>query len=440
MSLPRFIDSSLNRRQMLSLLGTGTLGAALLSACGGPTASDGPYQGDFVIVSAGEQQQNEPLIKAIEEAHAGIKVVWRHFPAEQFTSLFGAASVAGDQIDIMDLNGQDLRRYAVSNQLLDLSTFPQRDRFAEVAQKTYTIKEKLWALPKGGISGFPFFYNKKLLQQVGFTEDPETYDDLKQLLPELQKIGAVPVTHPGKNIYLWPVWYFWAFSQTTKNQSVEQTFQTLAGDLTFTTPESVAALELIYNYARDGMFIESVNSLDDDGAALALTQGQAAFLYRHVSFINTIREGNYPDLELELTSPLLAVSDTSVRREMPGGTGSALCVYGKIDPSRQNLAMEVIDLMTNDEWSKWSTEQGAEPASTNINVQASEDPLAMKYAEQCAPNQTIYLDWYWPPEITNAFQQNIQGLVLDRIKPDAAAQAIQKVMDNLRKDDYVFEN
>jgi raffinose/stachyose/melibiose transport system substrate-binding protein len=321
-----------------------------------------------------------------------------------------------------------------------MSDFAHKDRFTDTALKTYTIKEKLWALPRGGSSGFPFFYNNKLLQQVGFTKEPTSYDDLKQLAPELKKLGVAPFTHAGKNIYLWPVWFFWAYAQATNNQAVENTFKTLAGDVKFTAPEYVAALEMIYKYAQDGMFIQSVNSLDSDGAAVTFTQSKAAFLYTHSSFISTVRSGSFSKVDLALTSPLLMGSDSSIKRELPGGTGDALGVYAKIDPARKQLATEIADLMTSDKWSKWASDLNADPASCNKNVKASSDPLAVKYAQTCAPNQTTYLDWYWPPEITKAFQENIQSLVTGTGKPDTAAQKIEKVMEGLRQDGYTFES
>lgn len=440
MSFDATTNKGMNRRQMLTLLGTGAVGAALAACGSSASSSGGSYQGKFVIVSIGDQKQNEPLIKGIQQAHPGAQIVWRTFPSERFTELFSAASVARDQIDLMDLNGQDLRRYAVGNQLLDMSNFVSRNRFTDVAQKTYTIKNKLWALPRGGSSGFPFFYNKKLLQQVGFTKDPSSYEDLKQLAPELKKIGAAPFTHAGKNIYLWPVWFFWAYAQATNNQAVEGTFKTLAGDVKFTAPEYVAALEMIYKYAQDGMFIQAVNSLDNDGAAVTFTQGKAAFYYNHSSFISTIRKGSFNKVDLSLTAPLLMGNDTAIKRELPGGTGNALGVYAKVDPSRKQLAIDIADLMTSDKWSKWASDLSADPASCNKNVTASTDPLAQKYARECAPIQTTYLDWYWPPEITKAFQQGIQSLITGTGKPNTAAQQIQKVMDGLRQDGYTFEN
>jgi raffinose/stachyose/melibiose transport system substrate-binding protein len=440
MSFDEITRTEMDRRQMLKLLGTGAMGVALASCGGTPAASSGPYKGKFVIVSAGDEKQNQPLIKGIEAAFPGVQIVWRGLTSERFTELFTASELAHDQIDIMDLNGQDLRRYAVGNKLVDLDNFPHKDRFVPLALKTYTIKNKLWALARGGISGFTFFYNKKLLAQVGFNQAPQTYDDLLKLAPELKKIGVAPFVHAGKNIYLWPVWQFWAYSQTSNNQSVNNTFKTLAGDMKFTDPEQVAALELIYKYAQDGMFIQSVNNLDSDGAVVNFTQGKGAFFYTHSSFIGTYRKGQYPKLDLDLVPPVLSVSNTNVKREMPGGTGSATCVYSKIAPERQQLAMNILDLMTSDKWSKWASDLNADAASCNKDVQASNDPLAVKYAKECAPIQNTYLDWYWPPEITRAFQENIQSLITGSQKPDTAAQKIQKVMDGLRQDGYTFAN
>jgi raffinose/stachyose/melibiose transport system substrate-binding protein len=429
----------IDRRQMLQLLGTGALGAALAS-CGSTSTSNGPYKGNFVIMSVNDPNQNKQVIQAIEAAHPGVKVVWRNLTSEQFTQLFTAAEVAGDQIDIMDLNGQDLRRYAVGNKMKDLSNLTYKDRFRPLGLKTYTIDNKLWALPRGGISGFTFFYNKQLLNKVGMTSPPQTYDDLKALNQELNKIGVATFVHAGKDIYLWPVWYFWTHAQTSNNQSVENTYQTLAGHKKFTDPESVAALEIIARFAQDGLFIKSVNSLDSNAALLLFTQGKAAFFYTHSSIIGTYRQGSYPKLDLSLIPPVLSVPDTTVKRQMPGGTGDALGIYAKIDSSREQLAYSILDLMTSDKLIKQMNIQNGDPVSCNANVQASNDPLALIYARQCEPNQSIYLDWYWPPEVTTAFQQNIQGIVAGVKTPSQAAQSVQQVLDQLRQSqDYTFQ-
>ena len=403
-------------------------------------APAGPYEGDFVIMSAGNPDQNAPLIQAIEEAHPGVTVKWNGLTSERFTELFAAAEVAGDQIDIMDLNGQDLRRYAVGGKFKDLSDLDYLDRFRPVGIQTYTIGGTLWALPRGGISGFPFLINKKLLEAAGITEEPETYADLLTAGAAVKEIGAAPFVHAGKNIYLWPIWHFFAYAQTTGNQPVEKTWDILQGNSKFTDPESVAALEILNQYARDDMFIESVNSLDGDGAWIAFTQGKGAFWYEHAWRVGLYREGDYPELDLSLMPPALSVEEEGVMRMLPGGTGSATGIYAKVAPERVDVAHSVLDLMTSDEWVKWSNDLNKDPVSTNVNVQASDDPLALKYAEECAPYQFTYLDWYWPPEITRSFQENQQAIVAGTKTADQAAESIQSAMDELYADGYVFES
>ncbi|MEN9937612.1 MAG: hypothetical protein RLZZ387_4191 [Chloroflexota bacterium] len=456
MSSPR-----ISRRQMLRLLAASGAGA-VLAACGAPaapTASEptgapaegasqptaapasgsSAYTGKFVIMSAGNAEQNQPLITAIQDAHPGVTVEWRNLPSERYVELFTAAEVAGDQIDMMDLNGQDLRRYALGGKMRDLSDLTYRDRFQDVGLQTYTIRSKLWALPRGGVSGFTFLYNKKALEKVGFTQEPATYDDLKALAPALKDAGIAVFTHPGKNIYLWPVWQFWAHAQTSGNKAIENTAKTLAGEMKFTDPEHVAALEALYRFAQDGMFIDSVNSLDGDAAWLPFAQGKAAFFYTHSSRIGSYRENqqDFPELDMSLIPPVQIAPD--VARQMPGGTGSATGIYANVAPEREALAYSILDLMTSDKWVKWSNDLNKDPVSTNKNVEASNDPLALKYAAECAPNQITYLDWNWPPEITRAFQENQQALVAGTLAPDAAAQAIQDVLDELYQDGYTFE-
>jgi raffinose/stachyose/melibiose transport system substrate-binding protein len=437
------------RREFLKAAGL-TVGASLLASCT-PAAAPAPtkaaeaaagapaYKGKFVIMSsAGDTKKLEPWLTKMNAAFPGVEFDFRPLSSEKYTELFAASEVAGDQIDLMDLNGQDLRRYATGKKLKDLSNLAYKDRFRQVGLDTYTVQGKLWALPVGGIDGFTFLYNKKLFEKIG-AKEPETYDDLKAVAAELKKIGVAPFAHEGKNIYMWPVWQFWAYGQTSGNKSIENTFKTLAGDMKFTDPEHVAALEILYRFAQDGMFIDGVNSLDSDGAWLSFAQAKAAFFYTHVWRIGFVKDNPSPDLDMSLIAPVRYVSDAAVKRQMPGGTGSAVSIYSKIAPERVDTAMALLDWWSSDESVKFFNELNASPVSTNKNVQASDNPIALKYAKECADNQTTYLDWFWPPEITRSFQEQQQSLVAGSTTPDKAAAEIQKVLDELYKGGYKFE-
>jgi ABC-type glycerol-3-phosphate transport system substrate-binding protein len=87
----------------------------------------------------------------------------------------------------------------------------------------------------------------------------------------------------------------------------------------------------------------------------------------------------------------------------------------------------------------WANKDNNDPVSCNANVQASDDPIAVEYGRTCAPNQIVYLDWFWPPEITRSFQEQQQAIVAGTVKPDEAAANIQKAMDELYFDGYEFQ-
>lgn len=437
---------SVSRRSVITTAAAVALAgraSGALAAPGGarpqPTRAGQDYQGKFVIASVQEVEQAKSTIDAINVAYPGVDLEWRYMPSERYTELFTASEVAGDQIDLMDLNGQDLRRYAVGDRLQDLSGLSYLDRFRPVAVQTYTIGGKTWALPRGGIGGFTFFYNQKALDKIGATAPPETYADLVAMAPALKDAGIAPFVHPGKNIYLWPIWQFWAYAQTSGNKSLEGTFSVLAGDAKFTDPEHVAALEILSKFAEDGMFIDGVNTLDSDAALLQFTRGEGLFYYTHSGVIGTFRQGDYPDLDLQLIQPVLSVEDANVARQLPGGTGNALGLYAKIDESRATVAAGIMDVMTSDAVVQAFNQQNGDPVSCNANVVASDDPLALAYAEKCSPNQITYLDWFWPPEITRAFQENQQAIVSGDSSPEDAAQAIQDTLDDLYADGYEFE-
>ena len=444
------LSRNMSRREWLRLCAWGGA-SVLLSSCGAPveptkevtslepTVATEPaqtgYQGKFVILSTREADEQADLIQAIEAAHPGVEVEWRFLEETRFTELFAAAEVAGDQIDILDLNGQDYRRYALGGQLKELSDIAYLDRFQDVCLRT--ARDKLYALPRGGIDGFVIFYNKKALEKIGVTDALETYDQLLEIQPELVKADIIPMVYEGKVIYMWPVWFFFAHAQTAGNKSIEHAMKTLSGEMKFTDPEYVEALEIVNRYARDGMFIDSVLSLDFESAWLEFSQGNVAFWYDGPWRIKTWREGDYPDLDLDLMPPFQHVA--SAKRELPGATGLSAGIYSKIAPEREEVALSILDQMTSDEWVLYWNKIFGYVASCNKGQVPDDDPLAIKFSNECAPLRITFEDWIWPPEVTRAFQENLQAIVAGTVNPDEGAKSIQKVMDDLYKDGYTFE-
>jgi ABC-type glycerol-3-phosphate transport system substrate-binding protein len=136
-------------------------------------------------------------LKAFETANPGLTTKLVLYPEEKFVAMYTAAQTAGEQVDLLNLNGQDLRRYATSNALLSFDSISYKERFIPEALVPYTVNGHLWGLPAGAAGGFVVFTNRALLERLGL-KVPSTYDELKQVGDALRAKGFSAFTHPGK--------------------------------------------------------------------------------------------------------------------------------------------------------------------------------------------------------------------------------------------------
>jgi len=444
------MNKHLSRRDFLKL-SAGAAGVGILAACAAPAqptpapavpapaakATDAPkaappatgdYKGKFVVISVATDQRGEGKLGTMfEQANPGVQVTHVTFPSEKFVELYTAVKNTKEQVDILELNGQDLRRYATSGDLVDLSSIvTYKDRFRPVGLRTYTINDKLWALPWGGIGGFNIYYNKSILDKKGMTY-PKTYAELVDIGKKLKPDGIAAYTHAGKNIYLWPVWFFTTYAQTSGNQSNEKTLKTLRGELKFTDPEVVAALAAIFKFAEDGLFIAGVNSQDSPASIANIVTNRAAFALG--LDVNAVRDATPADVSLAADLLPKIVDKPEVKSQYPGGTGIALSIPVGVAPERRKLAESFLDFVTRDE-SMAVYRDTNKLAVLTTKLEGSNDPLSKQVAG-LVDNLTTYLDWLWPPQITRAFQEGIQAGVAKQKNADEVASDIQKEFDKL---------
>lgn len=431
------------RRTGLGLVGAGLVPAApMLAGCGTSgelgrpsSRSGGGKTGSLSMIGVAQPNPGRGFTKLLDDykKRAGVETKYQYFPSERFVALFTAAQKANQPLDVLLLNGQDIRRYATNGTLLPLDV-DYVDRFRPLGPKTYTINGKLWGVPTGGQGGFMILNNKKLLDEIG-ADYPTTYDDLRAIGTELTKKGIATFTHPGKNVYLWPVWFFSTYAQTTKNRSEEKTIALLKGDGKFTEPEVTEALDLVFAFRRHGLFGKDVLSIDTDGSMANMQRRKAAFwLGGDFGGISQDHPAGV-DPRLEVLPRLVA--DTSVKSQFPGGPGSPLCLYKSISKDNEEAARKLIDYLSSDASASYLVQDGHGAFTTNAKAQGSDDPAA-KEAAKYIDRMTVYLDWYWPPEITAAFQQGIQAGVAGTKTAEQVAVDIQKTWEKVQQGGWTF--
>ncbi len=425
------------------LLGSAALaGAALTPTFASRAAAADPlaYKGELTVVSLQRNppdQAYEGIVSAFEAAHPGITVKTTEYPSERFVALLTASLAAGEPVDMLMLNGQDLRRYAVDGTLGALDGLVgDTSRFAPAALETGRIDGKQWGVPYGWYGGFPIFVNKAVLDKNGLSA-PRSYEDFLVIRDKLKAAGIKTFTHPGKNIYLWPVWFFTTFGQTSKNRSIERTVEILTGKGKFTDPDVVEALDLVFRFGKDELITRSVFSLDTPNAVAEFSSGRAAFFMQHDGLIQQILTAKPAAVDLDvMLMPNLVGGD--VKSQFPGGPAAVLAVPAKVEGDRKAATLALVAALTSDQANAEVIKLNNGTVPVNTAVKGSDVPQIAKLIK-LSDGLVTYLDWNWPPEITRVFQEGMQAGVAGQTTGAAVAEKAQATLDRLVSEGYAFK-
>jgi raffinose/stachyose/melibiose transport system substrate-binding protein len=434
-------ENRLTRRQFIHRSGKAALVtslAGLVSPLAGTSRAAGNTSGSLVVISQTGAAPDKALPKALEEfeaANPGVTTKLVLYPEEKFVAMYTAAQTAGEQVDLLNLNGQDLRRYATANALLSFDSISYKNRFIPEALTPYTVNGQLWGLPAGAAGGFVVFTNRALLDKVGL-KTPSTYEELKAVGEALRAKGLSAFTHPGKVIYMWPVWFFTTFAQTSGNRPIERTIEILSGKGKFTDPDFVEGLDLVFQFSRDKLFSPGVFGLDFANAQSEFQTGKACFYLFHDSIAKGLHEAEGEQLKLDfMLMPKLVKKP--VISQYPGGPGLVMAIPARIDPARKELALRLIDFLSSDDVNRESMQINGGAVPVNANVPPSDLPFYQKEKTEISKMVT-YLDWFYPPEITTGLQEGLQSGLAGRITAEALAKNLQALLERLTNAGYHF--
>src|SRR5260370_4642721 len=108
----------------------------------GSALADESYTGDLVLVSQFGATPDKALPKLLENfktANPGLNTKTVLYPQEKFVALYTAAQPPGEQIHVLMLNGQDLRRYPTSESLIPFDDVPFKNRFIPEALRPFPL-------------------------------------------------------------------------------------------------------------------------------------------------------------------------------------------------------------------------------------------------------------------------------------------------------------
>ncbi|MFC5452431.1 extracellular solute-binding protein [Paenibacillus aestuarii] len=438
---------------------------SFMAACSSAGGSGNSGNTDKPAVASGEDKSKTSNDKAVSElVFFGVDIdvdkegkYWKSFEDEnkvkikvvttksdKFMETFMASHNAKQTIDILRLNGQDVRFMSTAGMIKDITdqVSPYKDRFNTAALSPFSFGGKIFGVPTGSMSTSAIFYNKKILDANGL-KPPTSLQDLEALNAALKQKGLSTFAFMGKDIYMWPMWFFQTFAQASGNKSVERTMDTLRGKAKFTDADYVAAMKALQQIGKSGSYIPGVNGVDATAAKAIFSTGKAAMFYggswESAGFIKSAKDSG-GKIDLAVAKFPLISDQAGIKAESTGGSGAALAISSTIDPNKEALAKKFLDYWTSDKLQQQMLNDNNGVFAVNVNVKSnSTDPVIDDLTKNYLKDTVTFLDWYWPPEITKAFQQNIQAVVGGQKEPEAAMQEIQKTFDDLVAKGYNFD-
>ncbi len=353
-----------------------------------------------------------------------------------FLQKLTVSATAGDPIDVIMTNGQYVRSLYSRGMLAELSgaISDPTSRFNQSALDAYTYSDKLYALPWNAATTSAVFYNKAIFEQYGLSV-PKTYEELVEVTSKLKENGIHGIAFGGASKFMYPMWYFETLAQTSDNNSLQLTYETLQGNAKFTDPAYVAAMEALAQFGKDGIFQPGVNGADSDAGKALFASGKAAMFYG-----GTWELGNFEQqLGDKLGVTLFPIIKSGVKAEMTGSGGDGIGLYAEVAPERRDLAIKFIEYMTSDKVNAlYNSVDSGVALPSNKNSAVKDDPLVKQLQAEHLPVTTTFLDWFWPQEVVQEFQFQIQAVVGQASSAQEAMEKIQDVFDGLVKNGYDF--
>ena len=305
---------------------------------------------------------------------------------------------------------------------------PFQSNIDAAALGAFTVNGDVYGVPISTLSTSTIFYNVDLFKKLGIPVPP-SYDDLKAAVPKFKEAGIIPLLHQGSNTVMWPMWYFETLSQATGN-AVDKTQKNLEGTAKFSDPADVEAFALIKQWVDDGILSKDSLAVDMDGMRAAFASGKSAMYYGGTWEIPSL-QSSVKDFRWGVFA-FPQMDGVSGKPGHGGGADNGICVSSSIKPEKLDAAIRFVGYLTKPEVATLYLAPEQPIAASIKGVPQVEDAYAVELRKEAFPATIKFLDWIWPSEVSTATASAIAGVVGGTMTPEAAAQSVQAVFDDLK--------
>ncbi len=303
--------------------------ACLAVALGTTGQADSRKPVTFWYEAANPDQQkvvDESLVKPFDAANPG-EDLQLSYRGNALDKQLRVALLSGSGPDVVYTAGPSyVATMAQAGQLLPLDSYAAQEKWGDkilpLFLKIGTYDGKLYSLPKT-YESMHLYYDKVLFQRNGWTP-PKTLAELETLAEAMKAKGLVPF---GAGNADWRGTNEWYVTIVLNNYAgPENVAKALRGEMAWTDPVFVQAIELLKSWYQKGYFGQNYFSLTDEQAFATIANGQSGMSPNGTwafSWVGTYFNGKDHDVGVV---PFPTLRDGLAYPIYPLGIGSTLSI------------------------------------------------------------------------------------------------------------------
>ena len=291
------------------------LALIMLLALPAATFAEAPVKFTYIDFQAyGLEFMDELMRKFGEENNVEFEII---HSANGYGDIMAGRVNTGDIPDIFQVEAgpamEPYMEYAV-----DLTGEPMLEGFVDELLSGVTFDGRVMAVPGGPVC-IAFMYNKKVFDEAGITQMPQTIDELEALCEELQSKGITPFAFGHQASWITGQMAASFISQENVLDPMDTIAKLNSGELTFDTlryyKNVFRVIDLTLKYG-----VEKTMEYDWERSEVALANGDAAIIHMGSWAEPLLVEFN-PDVELAFMPIPVTDDGSAIPRIMAGPTG-----------------------------------------------------------------------------------------------------------------------
>lgn len=369
------------------------------------------------------------IITKFNEEHEGIRIKVESIPHDQYETKL-RTQAAGKQLpDMMRVwPGARTAPLAEGGALLPLN--PIIDHWEGIIPdailQDYAIDGNYYAIPANISETSLIFYNKELLQEVGFNEFPSTYVELKELIQALNDKEITPIALGNRSI--WPLQSVYISTIGDRHTGSNFLKEVLNGNESFENEQFIKALSVIDELTKLNAFNEDMNTIDEAQSRSEFIKGTTAMHFAGSWALGPIIDSVESSDNIGVAPFPTFEGGKGESTKISGVAGGGIAVNSNLSDKEQEAAFTFLKYYYSDEMFEQLVKANIiVPAEVEMDDSISNIFLdANSYAQ--GGLSPVY-DATLTPELTDMINNGLQSITLGEKTPEELAKEMQKELE-----------